>query len=175
MRTNCMMLRHALGVFMIVLVCAVASSASAQVNVPPGGHWVASIEPTNGRPCVYTPQWSEWQVTCVAKLTYVMERPGAGPLITVDVPVNWYRKFYGDTQFVFWQSNRTGQEVGTDGRRCLSGNPTLDRTWEQVLRAEVTYSGNVYVAQATYGGSAAQSYTCCPGQNCYPPNPPPCQ
>jgi hypothetical protein len=80
--------------------------------------------------------------------------------------VTWYRKFYGSTQFVFWQTTMTDDEVTSDGIRCPENPPHY--TWQTTYKAEVLYGGQTYTATVTYGGPQAEYYNCCPGANCYP-------
>lgn len=62
----------------------------------------------------------------------------------------------------------TDEYVGTDGHRCLTGNPLLDTTWRQVFKAEISYGGQVYSTTVVYGGLDAENYGCCWDQTCFP-------
>jgi hypothetical protein len=124
----------------------------------------ACIFGLDSEPCVHTPQWNEWKFHCVAELVYTCPASTEGG--EIEATVTWSRKFYGESNFVYMQTTMTGQIVGTDGTRCLNGDPVHDGTWQITLRASISYGGSEYVAYRTVGGPEAEYYYCCPGQNC---------
>ena len=162
---------------LVILVSISFTSILAQdVDRPPGSTYCAYIIPTDGRPCVYTAQWNEWQIKMLARIELCYYGPeGKTSLTSIIAPVTWYRKFYGQSTYEYWTVSNTEEVVGSDGHRCKNGNPVHDRTWETTYKAVVNYQGVDYAAYLTVGGDAAENYPCCPGQNCNPPSPPPCE
>jgi len=123
----------------------------------------ACIKTMTGYPCIYVQSGHEWTILCYAVLQ-AGECQAPPEETEIEAPVTWSRKFYGRSQFNFWQNSMTHQYVSTDGHRCVQ-----DSTWQVVIRAEVTYLGNVYTATLTAGGPDAGEYSCCPGvPNCDP-------
>ncbi len=153
----------------VILIIATSTQASAQ-NQPIGSEWVARIYPTDGRPCVFTPQWNEWQLYYFARLELGYSRPNGQNYSYPIAPVTWSNRYYGETEFQFLRTSMTEQTWQTDGTRCFVPG---DRTWQQTLRAEITYQGRVYTATFTAGGPEAATYQCC-YQNCCTPQPIPC-
>ncbi len=164
-------------IFTIVLIVMVSIPILSQtVNRPPGSSLCVSIIPTDGRPCVFTPQWNEWQIEMFARVELCYYGPQSNKTLTyVSAPVTWYRKFYGYDTYEFWTTSNSEQNVGSDGHRCKNGDPLHDKTWQTTYKAVVNDNGVERVAYLTVGDPAAETYPCCLGSNCNPPSPPPCQ
>lgn len=167
--------KHVL-LFAFVALVMVAPIISQTVNRPPGSTYCVSIIPTDGHPCIYTPQWNEWQIKMFARIELCYYRPDGKYTTTyINAPVTWYRMFYGSSTYEYWATSSTEQVVGSDGHRCRNGDPLHDKTWQTTYKAVVSLNGVEYIGYLTVGGPAAETYPCCPGSNCNPPSPPPCQ
>lgn len=162
--------------FVILTMMAILTGSpglAQEALLPPGATYCVAIVPVDGRPCVWTPQWNEWQIRMYAKIEvcYVSNQ-GENTSTTLSTTVTWYRKFYGSETYQFWKTTNTLEELGSDGHRC-PGDP-VHYTWQTTYKAVVNIQGKDYAGYLTVGGPPAEFYPCCPGQNCSPPTPPSC-